>query len=175
MFADEGIPVLDSDSVVHDLYGGPAAAEIGKAFPGTVRNGVVDRTLLSKSVLGDQQALKRLEALVHPMVAQEREKFLTRHRNLGDRLVVLDIPLLFETGGADLVDKVVVVTADPEVQRERVMSRPGMTSTKFEAILARQIPDAEKRARADFIIDTGLGMEAAREGGDEDHPGIIRG
>lgn len=162
MFRDAGVPVLDSDAVVHELYSGAAAPLIEAAFPGTVTAGIVDRGRLSKAVLGDPAALNKLEAIVHPLVAGAREKFLDHHRASGARLVVLDIPLLFETGGADLVDKIVVVTADPEIQRARVLERPGMTEEKFKAILARQTPDAEKRSRADFLIDTGSGMDAAR-------------
>ncbi len=131
-------------------------------FPGTVVGGAVDRAKLSKRVLGDAAALKRLEAIIHPLVRADAAAFLKRHHADGAPLAVLDIPLLFETGGRDRVDKVVVVTAPPEVQRERVLSRPGMTEAAFEAILAKQVPDAEKRRRADFIIDTSLGMEPAR-------------
>lgn len=162
MFAEAGVPVQDADAVVHDLYADRAAPLIEAAFPGTVVDGAVDRARLSKAVLGDAAALRRLESIVHPLVAEERQAFLEHHRRAGAPVVVLDIPLLFETGGADLVDKIVVVTADAEIQRQRVLDRPGMTEEKFEAILARQVPDAEKRARADFLIDTGLGMESAR-------------
>ncbi len=162
MFRDAGIPVLDSDAVVHGLYAGRAAPLIETAFPGTTADGIVDRTRLAQAVLGNPRALKELEEIVHPLVAEERENFLARCRAAGAKLVVLDIPLLFETGGSDHVDKVLVVTADPEIQRSRVLERPGMTREKFDAILARQTPDSEKRARADFVIDTGLGMDAAR-------------
>lgn len=162
MFADAGVPVHDSDKVVHELYSGRAAPLIEAAFPGTVVNGTVDRGRLSKAVLGKPEALKKLEAIVHPLVAEERDKFLQSCRDSGQKLVVLDIPLLFETGGADLVDKIVVVTADAGIQRQRVMERPGMTEQKFNSILAHQVPDAEKRARADYLIDTGLGMDSAR-------------
>lgn len=162
MFADAGIPVLDSDAVVHELYSGRAVPLIEAAFPGTVLDGIVDRVRLSKVVLGRPEALQKLERIVHPLVAQERERFLALCRAEGHKVVVLDIPLLFETGGTDLVDKILVVTADDEVQRQRVMQRPGMTDEKFRAILSRQTPDGEKRARADYVIDTGLGMEAAR-------------
>jgi dephospho-CoA kinase len=136
---------------------------VEEAFPGTVADGVVDRTKLSKRVLGDSDALKRLEAIIHPLVRADANAFLERHRAENAPLAVLDIPLLFETGGRNRVDKVVVVTAPPEVQRERVLSRPGMTEAAFESILAKQVPDAEKRRQADFIIDTSLGMEAARQ------------
>ncbi|MEZ5812673.1 MAG: dephospho-CoA kinase [Rhizobiaceae bacterium] len=162
MFAEAGVPVQDADAVVHELYAGRAAPLIEAAFPGTVVDGVVDRQRLSKVVLGNAEALRKLECIVHPLVAEERQAFLERQRQAGAPVVVLDIPLLFETGGADLADRIVVVTADADTQRRRVFERPGMTGEKFEAILARQVPDAEKRARADFLIDTGLGMESAR-------------
>ena len=163
MFAEAGVPVHDSDEAVHRLYRGKAAPLVEAAFPGTVTDGVVDRAKLSKRVLGDATALKRLEAIIHPLVRADANAFLKRHRSGNAPLVVLDIPLLFETGGRGRVDKVVVVTAPPEVQRERVLSRPGMTEAAFAAILAKQVPDAEKRRQADFIIDTSLGMEAARQ------------
>ncbi len=163
MFADAGVPVHDSDEAVHRLYRGKAAPLVEAAFPGTVVDGVVDRAKLSKRVLGDGNALKRLEAIIHPLVRADAAAFLERHRANNAPLAVLDIPLLFETGGRDRVDKVAVVTAPPEVQRERVLSRPSMTEAAFEAILAKQVPDAEKRRQADFIIDTSLGMEAARQ------------
>jgi dephospho-CoA kinase len=156
------VPVHDSDEAVHRLYSGKAVPLIEKAFPGSTRDGVVDRSLLAQKVLGDAAALKRLEEIVHPLVRADADAFLARHREAGIRLAVLDIPLLFETGGRDRVDKLVVVTASPEIQRERVLSRPGMTPEKFDAILAKQMPDAEKRRRADYIIDTAFGMEAAR-------------
>jgi dephospho-CoA kinase len=162
MFAEAGVPVHDSDEAVHRLYSGKAVPLIEKAFPGSTRDGVVDRSLLAQKVLGDAAALKRLEEIVHPLVRADADAFLARHREAGIRLAVLDIPLLFETGGRDRVDKLVVVTASPEIQRERVLSRPGMTPEKFDAILAKQMPDAEKRRRADYIIDTAFGMEAAR-------------
>ncbi|MEX0345690.1 MAG: dephospho-CoA kinase [Rhizobiaceae bacterium] len=167
MFAEAGIPVSDADSIVHELYSGRAAPLIEAAFPGTVEAGTVDRTRLSKAVLADKAALQKLEAIVHPLVAEERDKFLNQHRSAGEKLVVLDIPLLFETGGEKLVDKVVVVTADEAIQRQRVLERPGMTEEKFNSILTNQVPDAEKRSRADFIIDTGLGMQSARDAVDE--------
>ena len=162
MFRDAGVPVHDSDEAVHRLYRGEAALLVEAAFPGTVVDGVVDRAALLKRVLGDAAELKRLEAIIHPLVRADARAFLARHRAQHAPLVVLDIPLLFETGGRDRVDKVVVVTAPPEIQRERVLSRPGMTEAAFEAILAKQVPDAEKRRQADFVIDTSLGMEAAR-------------
>lgn len=162
MFSALGVPVHGSDETVHRLYSGRAAPLVEAEFPGTVTGGVVDREKLAKAVLNDSAALRRLEAIVHPLVREEEILFLDRHRKAGAPLVVLDIPLLFETGGNERVDKIVVVTAPPEVQRERVLRRPGMTADKFAAILAKQVPDAQKRQRADFIIDTGTGMDAAR-------------
>jgi dephospho-CoA kinase len=163
MFVEEGVPVHDSDEAVHRLYAGEAAPLVEAAFPGTVVEGRVDREKQSRQVIGNAEAIRRLEAIVHPLVRADANQFLARHRAAGAALAVLDIPLLFETGGRDRVDRVVVVTAPPEMQRERVLARPGMTPEKFEAILARQVPDAEKRRLADYIIDTGYGMEAARE------------
>lgn len=163
MFVDEGVPVHDSDAAVHRLYAGAAAPLIEARFPGTVSDGLVDRTRLAAAVLSNPQAMKALEAIVHPLVRKDADDFVERNRAEGRPLVVLDIPLLFETGGMDRVDRIAVVTASAEEQRRRVLSRPGMTEEKFEAILARQVPDAEKRRRADFIIDTGNGMEPARE------------
>ncbi|KAB2868032.1 MAG: dephospho-CoA kinase [Bauldia sp.] len=162
MFMDEGVPVHDSDEAVHRLYSGVAAPLIEARFPGTVVDGTVDREKLSKAVLGNPEALRDLERIVHPLVRADADAFLARHREAGAPLAVLDIPLLFETGGRERVDRVVVVTAPAQVQRERVLARPGMTEEKFAAILARQVPDAEKRAKADHVIDTGEGMEAAR-------------
>jgi len=162
MFAEAGVPVHDSDEAVHRLYSGKATPLIEGAFPGSTHNGVVDRNLLSQKVLGNPEALKRLEAIVHPLVRADADAFLKRQKKSGAPIAVLDIPLLFETGGRNRVDKVVVVTASPEIQRQRVLSRPGMTEEKFRSILAKQMPDAEKRNRADFIIDTGLGMDSAR-------------
>jgi dephospho-CoA kinase len=162
MFAEAGVPVHDSDETVHRLYAGAASPFVEAAFPGTVIDGVVDRAKLSKAVLGDAEALKRLEAIIHPLVRADADAFLELHRASGAPLAVLDIPLLFETGGRKRVDKVVVVTATADAQRQRVLSRPGVTEEKLDAILSRQIPDAEKRRQADFVIDTGHGMEAAR-------------
>ena len=164
MFADAGAMVWDADAAVHRLYapGGAAVAPLGEAFPGVVVDGMVDRTLLAEALGQDESAFKRLEAIVHPLVAQSRSDDLARAREEGMRLAVLDIPLLFETGGDQWVDGVVVVTADARTQRQRVLERPGMTEERFEAILNRQMPDAEKRARADFIVDTGHGLEAAQ-------------
>ena len=165
MFADEGALVWDADAAVHRLYarGGAAVEPLGQAFPGVVVDGAVDRTRLAERLGRDEDAFKRLEAIVHPLAAQDRANDLAAARARGVRLAVLDIPLLFETGGDAFVDAVVVVTADPEVQAARVLARPGMTRDRFEAILARQTPDAEKRRRADFLVDTGRGLDAARD------------
>jgi dephospho-CoA kinase len=161
-FAEAGVPVHDADAVVHRLYEGEAAAAIEAAFPGATTGGKVDRNKLAARVLGDAAALKRLEAIVHPLVQQAEERLLAEAEARGERIAVLDIPLLFETGGDRRVDAVVVVSAPPKVQRARVLERPGMTVEKLEAILAKQMPDAEKRARADFVVDTAQGYEAAR-------------
>ncbi len=157
MFADAGVPVFDADAVVHELYapGGAGAAAIAEAFPAArAADGGVDRAALRTIVQADPQAFRRLEAVVHPLVARERREFLARARRRGVDLVVLDIPLLFETGGEEGMDAVVVVSASPEVQRRRVLGRPGMTPDALDAILARQVPDAVKRASADYVIDT---------------------
>jgi dephospho-CoA kinase len=161
-FAEEGMPVHDADAAVHRLYEGEAVAPIEAAFPGTTADGKVDRTKLAGHVLGDAAALKRLEAIVHPLVQASERRFLAEARARGAEVAVLDIPLLFETGGERRVDAVVVVSAPGEVQRARVLARPGMTVEKFDAILAKQMPDAAKRARADFVVDTSQGFEAAR-------------
>ena len=160
--AEAGVPVFDSDAAVHRLYEGEAVEAMEQAFPGTTRDGKVDRKALAAKVLGDPTAMKRLEDFVHPMVHVAERRFLAQAAADGKNLAVLDIPLLFETGGEKRVDAVVVVSAPPEVQRERVLARPGMTKEKFDAILARQIPDDEKRRRADFVVDTSQGLEAAR-------------
>jgi dephospho-CoA kinase len=162
MFADEDVPVFDADAAVHRLQGkeGALVAEIEADFPGTTGPEGVNRGALSERVLGEPEALRRLEALVHPAVARERAAFLAAHA--GSEVVVLDIPLLFEAGGSEAVDKIAVVSAPPKVQRERVLARPGMTPEKFERILARQLPDEEKRARADFVIPTGGSLEETR-------------
>ncbi len=162
MFADEGIPVHDADKAVHALYAGRAVPLIEQAFPGTTQDGAVDREKLAATVLGDRDALARLEAIVHPMVREEEVRFREACEAAGNDIVLVDIPLLFETGRNGDVDAVVVVSAPADIQRERVMARPGMSEEKFSAILARQTPDAEKRRRADHVIDTGQGMEAAR-------------
>lgn len=163
MFEAEGVPVFDSDAAVHEVYAGPAVPLVEAAFPGTTAQGRVDREKLSARVVGNPEALARLEALVHPLVGEARQRFMERAAGAGARMVLLDVPLLFETGGADRVDAVVVVSVTAEMQRERVLARPGMTGAKFEAILARQVPDADKRRRADYVIDTGKGLDAARE------------
>ncbi len=162
LFRDAGVPVHDSDEAVHRLYSGDAAPLIEAAFPGTVKHGVVDRTLLASRILGDTAAIKTVERIVHPLVRADADAFLDAQRAAGQPMAVLDIPLLFETGGQARVDRIVVVSAPAPIQRERVLARPGMTVEKFEAILARQLPDAEKRARADFIVESGEGLHEAR-------------
>lgn len=161
MFRAAGVPVHDADAAVHRLYAGPLAAEIEAAFPGTVRDGAVDRAALGARVLGDAAAMARLEAIVHPAVRAETSAFLAKATQAGAPVAVLDIPLLFETGRDAEVDAIVVVTAPAEVQRARVLARPGMTAEKFAAILARQTPDEVKRRRADFLIDSSAGLAAA--------------
>jgi dephospho-CoA kinase len=162
MFAEEGVPVHDADAVVHHLYEAEAVPLIETAFPGTTTGGKVDRDKLAHHVLGDPAAIKRLESIVHPLVAAARDRFLTEAERNGAAVAVLDIPLLFETGGDTRCDAVVVVSAPPDVQRSRSFERPGMTDQKFAAILAKQLPDAEKRIRADFVVDTSKGFDAAR-------------
>jgi dephospho-CoA kinase len=162
MFADEGVPVHDADAAVHALYEGEAVAAIEAAFPGTTANGRVDRGKLGERVIGHPDEIKRLERIVHPLVAKVRDAFLARAERDGAKVAVLDIPLLYETGGDARCDAVVVVSAPAEVQRERVLTRPGMTDAKLAAILAKQMPDADKRARADFVVDTSQGFDAAR-------------
>lgn len=163
MFVEEGIPVHDADCAVHRLYAGEAAPLVEALFPGTVKEGVVDRQKLADAVVGNPDALKKLENVVHPLVRADSERFLDENRKRGAPIVVLDIPLLFEKGGEERVDRIVVVTAPAEIQRERVLARAGMTEKKLEGILALQMPDEEKRKRADFIIDTGHGLEPARK------------
>ncbi len=162
MFRDEGIAVLDSDQIVHDLYRGAAVAPIAAAFPDVVVDGVVNRSALGAHVLSDPAAMKKLEAIVHPLVWAARDAFIQQRQAQGDWIVVYDVPLLFETGADKSVDAIVVVTAPPELQKQRVLMRPGMTQEKFEAIVGKQTPDTEKRARADFIVETGEGLDAAR-------------
>jgi dephospho-CoA kinase len=162
MFAGMGVPVNDSDAVVHALYQGEAVTPIEAAFPGTAKAGGVDRAELSRQLANAPALFKTLEAIVHPLVREKERAFLDHHRMLNAPLVVLDIPLLYETKGESRVDAVAVVTCDPEIQRERVLKRPGMTEEKFALILSRQVPDREKRAKADYIIDTGHGLDSAR-------------
>ena len=164
MFRAAGVPVYDADAAVHDLYGkgGAAVGPVGEAFPGVVRDGAIDREALRQRVLGQPDELKRLNAIVHPLVGHDRVGFFKAAEAAGADLVVLDIPLLFETGGHANVDAVVVVTAPPEMQRERVLARPGMSPDRLDAILAQQMADAEKRARAHFVVDTSRGLEPAR-------------
>jgi dephospho-CoA kinase len=163
MFADEGVPVFDADAVVHRLQGpqGALVAEIERHFPGTTNESGVDRTTLAERVLGDSDALRRLESLVHPAVAAEKVDFLKRHA--GSSLVLLDIPLLFEKGAWAEVDRIAVVSAPEQIQRARVLARPGMDEARLASILALQMPDAEKRARADFVIATGGTIEETRQ------------
>ncbi|MBL8578196.1 MAG: dephospho-CoA kinase [Mesorhizobium sp.] len=162
IFSEYGVPVHDSDEAVHRLYRGKAAPLVEAAFPGTTRDGIVDRSKLAEKVLGDAVALRRLEEIVHPLIRADATAYLKPHHAAGAPLAVLDIPLLYETDGRDRVDLVVVVSAPYEVQRERVLARPGMTEEKFQKILGKQVPDAEKRALADFVIDTSHGMESVR-------------
>ena len=161
-FAEAGMPVFNADDAVHRLYRGRAVGPVEAAFPGVAVNGAIDRQKLSKVLAGKAENFKRLEAIVHPLVREERRAFLEQARVDGAPIAVLDIPLLYETGGERDVDYVVVVTCDPEIQRERVLSRPEMTVEKLETVLKQQLPDGEKRARADYIVDTGNGMDAAR-------------
>jgi dephospho-CoA kinase len=163
MFAEEGVPVFDADAAVHRLYEGEAAPLVEAAFPGSTVDGRVDRERLSAQVVGRPDALERLEAIVHPLVRKARQDFLDKARAGGAKIAVVDIPLLFETGSHNEVDRIVVVSAPHDVQKSRVLERPGMTEEKFAAIHARQVPDAEKRRRADFVVDTSQGFDAARE------------
>lgn len=163
MFHDLGVPVYDADATVHDLYRREAVVPVAEIFPEALRDGVIDRKILSAILAQSPDRFRALEAIIHPLVRARETAFLAAERENATPLVLLDIPLLFETGGEARVDKVVVVTCDPQTQRQRVLSRPGMTQEKFELILSRQMPDAEKRQRADFIIDTGRGLEAARK------------
>jgi len=163
MFRDLGVPVHDADATVHDLYRNEAVAPVAAHFPEALVDGAIDRKALSAVLANAPDRFRELEAIIHPLVRARETAFLGAERQKGSPLVVLDIPLLYETSAETRVDKVVVVTCDPAVQRERVLARPGMTEEKFALILSRQMPDAEKRRRADFIIDTGRGLEAARE------------
>ncbi len=162
LFAEAGVPVYDADAAVHRLYEGEAVAAIEAAFPGTTANGKVDRNRLSARVVHDSAAMKRLEEVVHPMLGASRQKFLQDAEQSGAPVAVVDIPLLFETGGEKRVDAVVVVTTSAELQRERILARPNMTEEKLAAILARQMPDTEKRKRAHFVVDTSHGLDPVR-------------
>src|SRR5581483_5696211 len=161
-FAELGVPVHDADAAVHRLYKGEAVPLIEAAFPGTTRNGEVDREKLAQRVLNDRAAIKKLEAIVHPLVRSAEERFLAEAEKKNAQVAVLDIPLLFGTGGDRRCDAIVVVSAPEDVQRARIFERPGMTPQKFAAIMANQMPDAEKRKRADFVVDTSKGFDAAR-------------
>jgi dephospho-CoA kinase len=161
MFARRGVPVHDADAAVHRLYGDAAVEPVEAAFPGVTVGGAIDRARLADRVVGDPAALARLEAIVHPLVRESEAAFLAHEEARGTRLVVIDVPLLFESGQAERADVVVVTTVAPEIQRARVLARPGMKAAKLEALLARQMPDAEKRKRAHFLVDSGKGLEAA--------------
>jgi dephospho-CoA kinase len=163
MFRDEGIQVHDADQTVHELYAGPAAELIDQAFPGVLVDGKVDRQRLASRVIHHPEAMAKLEAIIHPLVQLKEEAFLKRAEQSGAILAVLDIPLLFETHAQTRVDKILVVTAPAETQRQRVLARPGMSPDKLKTILARQLPDPQKRAKADYVINTGLGLDRARE------------
>jgi dephospho-CoA kinase len=162
LFAEAGVPVYDADATVHMIYQGEAAPAIEAAFPGTTAGGKVDRNRLSAQVVHDPAAIQRLEQIVHPMLRAYHQKFLHDAETSGAPVAVVDVPLLFETGGEKRVDAVVVVTTTPEIQRQRVLSRDNMTSEMLDAILARQLPDAEKRKRADFVVDTSHGLDPVR-------------
>ncbi len=162
LFAEASVPVYDADATVHRLYEGEAAPAIEAAFPGTTVDGKVDRTRLSARVVHDPAAMKQLEQIVHPMLGASRQRFLAEAERSGASVAVVDVPLLFETGGEKRVDAVVVVTTSPEIQREQILARDNMTSEKLDAILARQLPDAEKRKRADFVVDTSHGLDPVR-------------
>ncbi len=163
MFRDLGVPVHDSDATVHRLYSGAAAPLIEAAFPRVVENGTVNRTRLGQYVLGNAAAMQRLEGIVHPLVRDEERSFLKTAAASRAAVAVIDIPLLFETKGENRVDVIVVVSAPADIQRQRVLARPGMTAERFGQILARQMPDADKRRRAHFVVDTGHGLERARQ------------
>jgi dephospho-CoA kinase len=162
LFAEAGVPVYDADATVHQIYQGEAVPAIEAAFPGTTADGKVDRNKLSAQVVHDPDAMKRLERIVHPMLRSYHQEFLHDAEASGAPVAVVDVPLLFETGGEQRVDAVVVVTATPEIQRQRVLARDNMTSERFGAILSRQLPDAEKRRRADFVVDTSHGLDPVR-------------
>jgi dephospho-CoA kinase len=162
LFEEAGVPVYDADAAVHKIYEGEAAPAIEAAFPGTTADGKVDRNKLSTKVVHDPAAMKRLEQIVHPMLGASRQQFLRDAEQSGAPVAVVDIPLLFETGGEQRVDAVVVVTTTPEIQRQRILERDNMTGEKLDALLARQLPDAEKRKRADFVVDTSHGLDPVR-------------
>lgn len=162
LFMEAGVPVYDADATVHLIYEGEAAPAIEAAFPGTTVDGKVDRARLSAQVVHDAAAMKRLEQIVHPMLRSYHQKFLDDAEKSGAPVAVVDVPLLFETGGEKRVDAVVVVTTTPEIQRQRILARDNMTGEKLDAILARQLPDAEKRKRADFVVDTSHGLDPVR-------------
>ena len=161
-FAEAGVPVHDSDAVVHRLYEGEAVAPVEAAFPGVAVDGKIDRAKLAAQLIGKPDAIKRLEAIVHPLVRAATQRFVQEQAAKGARVILLDIPLLLETGGEKTVDAIVVVSSPPVVQRERVLARPGMTAEKLDALLKRQMPDAEKRARAHFVVDTSRSFDSAR-------------
>jgi dephospho-CoA kinase len=163
LFAEAGVPVYDADAAVHQLYEGEAAPAVEAAFPGTTANGKVDRVKLAARVVGDAAAMKQLEQIVHPMLGASRQTFFAAAEAAKAPVVVLDIPLLYETGGEKRVDAVVVVTTSPELQRERVLTRGTMNAERLDAIIAKQMPDAEKRKRADFVVDTSHGLDPVRE------------
>ena len=163
LFAEAGVPVYDADAAVHQIYEGEAAPAIEAAFPGTTVEGKVDRVKLSAQVVHNAAAMKQLEQIIHPMLGASRQKFLGDAERSGAAVALVDVPLLFETGGEKRVDAVVVVTTTPALQRERTLARDNMTAEKFEAILARQLPDAEKRKRADFVVDTSHGLDPVRD------------
>jgi dephospho-CoA kinase len=162
LFREAGVPVYDADATVHSLYEGEAAPAIEAAFPGTTVGGRVDRALLSAQVVHDPEGMRRLEGIVHPMLGASRQKFLEEAERSGAKVAVVDVPLLYETGGERRVDAVVVVTTTPDIQRRRILARDNMTNEKLDAILARQLPDAEKRQRADFVVDTSHGLDPVR-------------
>src|SRR5712672_2696136 len=162
LFMEAGVPVYDADAAVHKIYEGEAAPAVEAAFPGTTVDGKVDRAKLSAKVVRDPAAIKQLEQIVHPMLGASRQKFLQEAEQSGAPVAVVDVPLLFETGGEKRVDAVVVVTTTPEIQRQRILERDNMTGEKLDALLARQLPDAEKRERADFVVDTSHGLDPVR-------------
>ncbi|CAL74166.1 Dephospho-CoA kinase [Bradyrhizobium sp. ORS 278] len=162
LFAEAGVPVYDADATVHKVYEGEAAPAVEAAFPGTTVDGKVDRSKLSAKVVGNPEAIRRLEAIVHPMLRSYHQAFLDQAEQSGVPVAVVDVPLLFETGGDKRVDAVVVVSTSPEIQRQRILARGTMTEAALDALLARQMPDAEKRQRADFVVDTSHGLDPVR-------------